>query len=149
MFRQSVKPKKKYKNEDAWLDAIYRKNKEFIVERLHNPHAANTTSPKTQFKQLFREYRAEGYTPTKAIDALEKSSIFTEAKDRLKSNAYAALKKDKEAYQQFRDLTKDERGRYTSIDINDFSYEDGTYVYKNLIVVDFTNSPQEIVVRKI
>ena len=101
------------------------------------------------FVQLVKEYREEGFTPLKAVDALEKSTLFTDIQDRFINNAYSAMKEDKDAYQIFRNLTKNAKGQYTKVDFSKFQYQDGKYIYNNSVVIDFTNSPYSVIVRRL
>lgn len=138
---KALKNKSKYKNTDKWLDAVYRKNKDYIDSRLET---TGNTSKKQVFKKLVNEYMSEGYSPTQAVKKLEKSTVFTDVKDRLKQNAYTAIKNDKEAYKEFRELTKN-KGRYSKVELDKFQYDKdtGNYVYGN-IIISFSNSPYTI-----
>lgn len=154
-LRKGIK-KQNYKTEIEWLNAIYDKNKDLIDSKLF----AIDSTPREQFIGLVKEYRDEGFTPLKAVDALEKSTLFTGIKDRLVNNAYKAIKEDKEAYQTFRNLTKNEKGQYTKVDFSQFEYQKGQYIYHHSIkegdkvidkslVIDFTNSPYNVEVRSL
>ena len=138
---KALKNKGKYKNTNTWLDAVYRNNKELIDSKLET---TGNTSKKQVFKKLVNEYMSEGYSPTQAVKKLEKSTVFTDVKDRLKQNAYTAIKNDKEAYKEFRELTKN-KGRYSKVELDKFQYDKdtGNYVYGN-IVISFSNSPYTI-----
>lgn len=138
---KALKNKSKYKNTNTWLDAVYRNNKELIDNKVET---TGNTSKKQVFKKLVNEYIEEGYSPTQAVKKLEKSTVFTDVKDRLKQNAYKAIKNDKEAYKEFRELTKN-KGRYSKVELDKFQYDKdtGNYVYEN-IVISFSNSPYTI-----
>lgn len=131
-----------YKNTDAWLDAIYRNNKQTIDKELS--FAGNS---KSVFKQMVKEYMAEGLSPTKAVSTIAKSTLFTPEVERLKSNFYEGLKGDKDAYKLFRELTK-ERGKYAKFDPNKLKWnkEDKVYQYDN-VIISFQNSPFGVIVR--
>ena len=96
---RAKKAKYKYKNTDAWLNAVYRNNKTLIDEKLP---AGPGQSSKATFKQWVNAYRAEGNSPVKALRTLSKSEIFTDRATRLKENFLKSLKQDKEAWQTFR-----------------------------------------------
>ena len=130
-----------YKNTDEWLNAVYSKNKKFIDSKIET---TGDTDKGEVFKSLVNEYIEEGYSPKQAVKKLEKSTVFTDVKDRLKQNAYTAIKHDKEAFKQFRELTKN-NGRYTTVDVDKFQYDKdtGNYIYGN-IVISFSNSPYTI-----
>lgn len=132
-----------YKNTDTWLTAVYRNNKELIDSKLIT---TGKEKPVRVFKQIVGEYMDQGLSPTKALKSLEKSTIFTSTKERMVSNAYNALKADKQAYQMFRELTKGEKGRYSKVDLGRFVYDkdQGIYIYDNKVIVSFTNSPYQV-----
>ena len=138
---KALKNKSKYKNTSTWLDAVYRNNKELIDSKVET---TGNTSKKQVFKKLVSEYMAEGFSPTQAVKKLEKSTVFTDVKDRLKQNAYTAIKSDKEAYKEFRELTKN-KGRYSKVELDKFQYDKDTnsYTYGN-IMISFNNSPYTI-----
>lgn len=146
MKLRALKAKKAYKNTDAWLDAVYRKNKQFIDEKI----LPTDTSIRATFKELVKGYMENGYSPVRALDTLTRSTIFTDVDERLRNNAYKALKEDEEAYKAFRALTKDERGRYTAVDLDKFVYDkqSNSYIYGN-VRIKFSNSPYGIIVEVI
>lgn len=97
---RAKKAKYKYKNTNAWLNAVYRNNKTLIDEKLP---AGPGQSSKATFKQWVNAYRAEGNSPVKALRILSRSEIFTERSVRLKENFLKSLKQDKEAFKKFRE----------------------------------------------
>lgn len=133
-----------YKSKDAWLDAVYRSNKETIDKEL----GFDGKSGKKIFKQMVNEYISEGMSPTKAVKTIARSTIFTTTKERLINNFYEGLKGDKEAYKAFRELTK-EKGRYTKFDTEKLVWnaEDRTYIYNSMVIISFQNSPYGVSVR--
>lgn len=136
MKLQAKKIKSKYKNTNAWLDAVYRNNKDIIDNSLI---VTGKTSAKKVFKQLVNEYISEGMSPTKAVKTLSKTTIFTPEVERLKSNAFKGLKGDKAAMKQFRKAI----GWHEKIDEAKMTYDASQhiYVYDNKVTVSFTNSP--------
>lgn len=134
---KAKKAKNKYKNTDAWLNAVYRNNKAIIDKEL-----SFAGKPKTVFKKMVQEYVDEGMSPKKAVSTIAKSTLFTSEKERLQSNFYEGLKGDKDAYKEFRELTK-ERGRYSKFDIDKLSWDktDKVYRYDDNVVISFQNSP--------
>lgn len=145
-LRKGIK-KQDYRNETEWLEAIYEKNRELIDSKVMPVEGTS----KQAFIQLVKEYREEGYTPLKAVDALERSTLFTDIQDRFISNAYTAIKEDREAWQTFRNLSKNAKGQYTKVDFSKFSYDNGQYIYQGAmgkIIIDFTNSPYSVIVKR-
>lgn len=153
-----LKNKSKYKDLDSYLDAVYRKNKEFIDEKMLNDEelelASNRDilkkqSKKRLFKNYVKEYMEEGYSVDKALKMVSNSRVFTEYVELAQENVLEGLKKEfKAAYKRFRELTK-KKGRYTKIDSSKFVYiGNNEYVYED-ILVSFKNSPKAVVVRKL
>ena len=145
-LRQGIK-RKNYRNVDEWIDAIYEKNKSWIDKRIYDTY--DNTPKEEIFRQLIKERMDEGLTPLKAVDNLERSVTFTDVKDRLANNALLAIKADKDAYKEFRELTKNAKGQFTAIDPSKLEYSNGSYIYDNSILIDFTNSPYSIVFRRV
>jgi hypothetical protein len=152
-----LKRKSKYKDLNRYLDAVYRANKELIDEKILNEEELELASnrdilakqnKKTLFKTYIKEYMDEGYTVDQALKKASYSRVFTEYVELAQENTLEGLKEYKEAYKQFRELTK-VNGRYTKIDINKFSYiGNNEYSYGD-IIVSFKNSPKRVVVRKV
>lgn len=133
-----------YKTTEAWIDAVYRNNKEAIDREL----SVDGKSGKRIFKQMVNEYIDEGMSPTKAVKTVARSTLFTSVKERLLNNFYEGLKSDQEAYKTFRELTK-EKGKYTKFDTEKLSWnpQDKVYIYNGVVVISFQNSPYGVIVR--
>ena len=156
---KALKPKSKYKNELAWLKAVYRNNKAIIDAKMSEVNTKEPTSNYMKFKSEVLAYKP--YVKNKDIElastALARSERFTEESERLKTNAINAIRTDidKSNWKLFRELTKDKNGRYTKVDIENLEYQgNNTYFYKNysnmvngepdIIVIAFENSPETI-----
>lgn len=141
MELKALHAKSYYKSTSHWLDAVYRNNKDFIDKRLNvtNPKA----SKKTVFKNLVNEYMDEGLSPTKALNTLSRTTIFTSIPERLRSNALKGIRGDAETFKSFRKLA----GWKTKIDESKFVYdkEQHIYIYDNKVTVSFRNSPFQII----
>ena len=146
MKLRARKGKSRYKNTDKWLDAVYRNNKTLIDEKLKDVSVPKL-SKRTIFKDIVKEYTEQGLSPVKALNKASNSEIFTSKTERLHSNAFSALKADKDAYKTFRELTK-EHGRFTKMDETKLKWENGVYIYGN-IMISFQNSPYGISVGRI
>ena len=133
-----------YKSTDAWINAVYRNNKEVISKEL----GSDGKSAKVIFKQMIKEYMSEGLSPTKAVSTIARSTIFTSTKERLIDNFYKGLKSDLEAYKTFKELIK-EKGKYTKFDTEKLSWnpQDKTYIYGDSVIISFQNSPYGVNVR--
>lgn len=141
---KAKQPKSKYKSTESWIDAVYRNNKVIIDGEL-----ASSGNPRRVFKQIINEYMDEGLSPTKAMQTLARSTIFTTDKERIQNNMWAGLKGDKEAYRLFRELTK-ERGRYTKFDESKLIWDRSqhAYIYSG-VMISFQNSPFGVNVRRV
>lgn len=131
---RAKKAKYKYKNTDAWLNAVYRNNKALIDEKLP---AGPGQSSKATFKQWVNAYRAEGKSPVKALRTLSKSEIFTDRATRLKENFLKSLKQDKEAWQTFRRAVG--WNKKITIDKLTYDYSEHSYKYEDTDVVVYRN----------
>ena len=133
-----------YKSLSHYLDAVYRKNKTRIDAAI--PSGGKGQSSKTRFKQSVMEYMEEGKTANQAIDALERSRVFTSEKEHYERNVLKALKSDKDLYKGFRKAV----GWKEKIDRRNLEYVESDdkytlYRYKNskgqIVYIRFGKSP--------
>lgn len=138
---KAKKTKSKYKSTNSWLDAIYRNNKDIIDKELGGTKAG----AKKTFKAIINEYVEKGYSYTKALSTLARSTTFTPREERIQTNLWSGLKGDKAAYKEFRELTK-EKGKYTKFDRNLLKWDKSQkmYIYNNAVFINFKNSPYGI-----
>lgn len=142
---KALQTKGKYKSTDAWINAVYRNNKSVIDEKLGiNEYTRITTQ--TLFRNMVKEYIRNGYSPTRAVDLLSRTTIFTPRAERLANNALQGLRGDPDAFHQFRKLT----GWKKKVDPSLFRWdkEQKLYIYGETgITVSFKNSPYRVIVR--
>lgn len=142
---KSAKRRKAYKSTDHWLEAVYRKNKKTIDEALDG-----VKNKKAAFKNAVKGYMEEGLSPEKALDTLERSTIFTPEKTRFRKNLLQALK-EKGRYNDFRKMIRGEKGRFAKVILDKFQYDrkQNLYYYYtdlgDIVVIEFTNSPEDII----
>lgn len=142
---KSAKKRKYYKSTDHWLDAVYRKNKAEIDKALDG-----VKNKKAAFKNAVKGYMEEGLSPEKALNTLERSTIFTPEKVRFRRNLLQALK-DFDKYNEFRKMIRGEKGRFAKVYLEKFQYdrEKNLYYYYtdlgDVVVIEFTNSPEDII----
>lgn len=135
--------KSRYKNTDTWLDAVYRQNKDLINEKLRD--IGVNFSKKRIFKDLVKDEMDSGLSPTRALNKLVRSTLFTPEAERFKENALKGLLKEQDNYKTFRNLNRNEKGRFNKYDPDLLKYEgSGVYVYNNIIKIVYSNSPQTI-----
>ena len=149
-----------YKIESAYLDAVYRKNKEYIDS--HTPEGIKKKggSPKAFFKaevrrvmQMQNQMTGKKYTLNRAIKRVANSKMLNPqmtTSDIKANNFQSLLKKDKDTYRQFRNRTR-KGGRFTSFDYSKLKFDayyniDGNngavYIYDDDTVIIEFKSPQ-------
>lgn len=147
---KAKKPLNKYKNPNAWLDAVYRNNKKKIDEAYAD--IPSRLSKKTLFKNNVREYVNRGTASSlpEALSRLERTTIFMTKAQIMYRNAIDGMKrKFPQQYKLFRELTKDWNGRYTTIDPNKLSWDKFSKVYiydapRRKIALNYRNSPERL-----
>lgn len=140
----------KYKDSNAWLDAVYRNNK----KKIDAAYAVipSPLSKKTLFKNNVREYVKRGTARSipEALSKLERTTIFMSKSQIMYRNAIEGIKrKFPKQYKLFRELTKDWNGRYTTIDPNKLSWDKYSKVYiydapRRKIALNYRNSPERL-----
>lgn len=141
---KALQKKGKYKNTDAWINAVYRNNKSVIDDKLQI-NENSKISTQTLFRNMVKEYIKMGLSPIRAVDALSRTTIFTPRWERLQNNAMAGLRNNPDAFYQFRRLT----GWKKKVDPSLFVWdkEQRLYIYGNTgITVSFKNSPRRVIV---
>ena len=140
----------KYKDANAWLDAVYRNNK----KKIDAAYAVipSPLSKKTLFKNNVREYvkRGTAQSSPEALSKLERTTIFMSKSQIMYRNAIEGMKrKFPKQYKLFRELTKDWNGRYTTIDPNKLSWDKYSKVYiydapRRKIALNYKLSPERL-----
>ena len=149
-----------YKNESAYLDAVYRKNKEYIDSHTPEGIKEKGVSPKAFFKaevrrvsEMQNQMTGKKYTLNRAIKRVANSKMLNpqmSTSDIKANNFQSLLKKDKDTYRQFRNRTR-KGGRFTSFDYSKLKFDgyyniNGTngavYIYDDDTVIIEFKSPQ-------
>ena len=140
--RLKAKHKKKfYKNDRAYIEAIYRNNKNYIDERMGEGYRV---SHKTAFINTVKDYMKEQRIgASTAISRFISSEEFTTKGERLHHNLIEGLMGNKEAYKIFKNKTGIKKK--TDIDMNklEYDYNDNIYKYED-VIIDVANSPLTI-----
>ena len=147
---KAKKPLNKYKDPNAWLDAVYRNNKKKIDEAYAD--IPSRLSKKTLFKNNVREYVNRGTASSlpEALSRLERTTIFMTKAQIMYRNAIEGMKrKFPQQYKLFRELSKDWNGRYSTIDPNKLSWDKFSKVYiyaapRRKIALNYRNSPERL-----
>lgn len=155
---KASKNKSRYKTTDSFLNAVYRKNKEYIDSHI-DPALLTKHSPKSVFKFLIKDQMqytnqktGRKYTVYQAMkrvtNSKEMNPSFTTS-DIYHSNFEQLLRKDKTVFKKFRESTR-EKGRYTAYDYSKLNFEgyysvnnsnSAVYRYDDLIIIE-AKSPQ-------
>lgn len=141
--------RKDYSSEEAYLGAIFDANK----TRILTAYQAQVTPGlgKQQFiNNVIATKEITGGTISGALNTVGRSVAFTPEVERFKSNIVTAMKRFGK-YQKFRELTKDERGRYTKFNPSLLRYnrQDNSYVYDGRVQIFTDKSPEDIVLQEL
>jgi uncharacterized protein (DUF4415 family) len=93
-----------YKSLNSYLDAVYKKNKTVIDSKIPSGSGKNQSS-KTRFKRAVKEYMEEGKTANQALDALQKSRVFTSVREHYENNILKTIREDKDLFKKFRKMS--------------------------------------------
>ena len=139
MQLKALKRRSRYKSDSAYLDAVYRNNKEAIDSNIDPNWVKLHKTPKAAFKALVREKMLEkdyttgkNYKINKAIKKLANSKDLNKEwtnKDVMYNNFQQLIKKEKGLSKEFRKRLRDERGRfrkYSPKDLKFLGYYTGT-----------------------
>lgn len=139
---RAAKPRKRYKSDEAYLRAVYRKNKDWINRTAtYKP----TVSMERSFVNSAMDYVRQGKTARQAANILASSAAFAGKNYRGKVNIYNVITQDKKLYSQFKSATKLKKKSDFDIEKLKWSYDLEAYEYEGL-VIDVKNSPFEIVI---
>ena len=138
-----------YMSEESYLDAVYRKNKELIDKSYKKAFEKAGTDIKVlkSFKKYFKsEVRRLQETNSinlkKAVKLYANYPIFKSKGEVGIENFLSGLKKNPEAWNYFRHLNRDEKGRYLSFDPDKLTWINSKLaIYDNKIEVSFLDSP--------
>ena len=122
----SMGRRKDFKSEQEFLEDVFNRNREAIVE------AYGTNAKEEFFKGVRSRKVLKGLNVRQAINDLTKARAFTSYQDIARENLLEVLKKN-DLYNQFRSLTRDKKGRYTSVNIQALKWDkdEQMYVYDN------------------
>lgn len=143
-----------YKSEEGYLDAVYRKNREKI-DKSYSRALENITqrtkvrrTMKSYFKaEVRRVQETNATTLKKAVKLYANYPIFKSRGEVGVDNFLSGMKKNKEAWNTFRQLNRDEKGRYLEFDPSKLKWVNGKEViYDNRIVISFMDSPVAILI---
>lgn len=143
-----------YETEDRYLDAVYRKNKEQIdkafdeTKKLFKQMGNKIGSLKTYFKKQVRLVQEVNQVPlAKAVKLYANYPMFKSRHEVGVDNFLSGLKKDPEAWNYFRHLNRDEKGRFLPFDASKLNWVNSKLViYDNRIEVSFLDSPVGVTV---
>ena len=138
-----------YMSEESYLDAVYRKNKEKIDKAYSKEAKANKLNL-TEYGSLRRRFKervkyvqeSRKVSLRKAVKLYSNFPIFKSRREVGIENFLSGLKKNPEAWNYFRHLNRDEKGRYLSFDPDKLTWINSKLaIYDNKIEVSFLDSP--------
>ena len=144
----ALKPRNKYKNDEAYLKAVYRANKDYIDTNIKDEFVELYGTPQKAFNALVKEQMAstnysEGrnYNLKEAIKKVNNSSEMNKqwSKSEIKANNFKELlKRDKEIWNELRKKEFREKGRFAKYDPSKLKYR-GQYNdgYSNVAVYQY------------
>ena len=135
-FRRS-----RYKNDNTFIDAVYRNNKAFIDSHLGK--TSSRLSVKTRFKHLVKQYiDTQHISAQSAINILASSESMTTAAERMQRNITKAIKSNPSVYKEFKD--KLSLAKKEEIDPSKFiwNYLEEAYEYEDYFI-EIDNSPKD------
>ena len=138
MILRAPKAKKFYKNENAWLNAVYRKNKELID---FSYPAIGGKSSKQMFKNTVKAYKSKGKTTYQAVQLTTHTSAFTSGNPEtsvklFQENIYKGIFSSTTSRNKFLKLLKKEGFNEKDITPQNFRYhkKDKVYTYGNIMI---------------
>ena len=143
-----------YDTEDRYLDAVYRKNKKKI-DAAYLKEAKEKKLDVKSYGSLRRKFKervkyvqeSRKVSLSKAVKLYSNFTIFKSRHEIGVENFLSGLKKNPEAWNQFRNLNRDEKGRYLPFDPDKLKWINGKEaIYDNRIIVSFLDSPVAIVI---
>lgn len=134
-------PRRRYKDDDHFLDAIYRNNKQFIDS--HLPKTNSRISIKDRFKHLTMQYVEQQHISVQsAVDIFASSESMTTAAERMQRNITKAIRRNKTIYEDF----KDKLGLKKKEDLDpskfNWNYQEEAYEYEDYYI-EIDNSPKD------
>lgn len=100
-------------------------------------------------KALKNKEGGRALSARQAIKKTMNNKLFTKESEVFQSNVYEAIKSHKAEYKEFRHLTRDAKGRFTTVDQSNFIYDDtinrngvnyARYTYNDVEIL-LSNSP--------
>lgn len=144
---QGIK-RKNFRSDEEYLSAVYDRNRQAFEEHT----VRGQIMSKDQFVNINLLYKKYGdnkhdkMTLKQTLSKIANSVTFTPYSQRSRENFIRKLKQfggDDSTWRQFRELTKDEHGRYTKFDSEKMVWNSELkgFVYDNRLYIDISNSP--------
>ena len=131
--------RKDFKTEEAFLKDVFARNREVISSVLGDEAESKFIEQVQSLKEL-RDVNVR-----QAIKIVSRYEAFTPKSDIMKENAIQGLK-SWDLYRDFRNLTRDEKGRFTKVDYSKLKWdrESNRYVYDNKVAIVYNDSPKGV-----
>ena len=148
-YFKAVHKKSWYVSEESYLDAVYRKNRERIDKAYFKEAKEQKLDVKAygslrrKFKERVKYFKeSRKVSLSKAVKLYSNFTIFKSRREVGIENFLSGLKKNPEAWNYFRHLNRDEKGRYLSFDPDKLTWINSKLaIYDNKIEVSFLDSP--------
>ena len=135
--------RKRYKNDTAFINAVYRNNKQWIDSHIYGGKPKGAKSIKTAFVNSVKDYmEMNNISAQSAIDILVSSESFTTAAERMQRNITKAIKSNPSVYNEFKKELK--LNKKEDIDPSKFNwnYNEEAYEYEDYYI-QIDNSPKD------
>lgn len=131
--------RKDFKTEEAFLRDVFARNREAISSVLGDKADSKFIEQVQSLKEL------RNVNVKQAINIVSRYKAFTPYEETAKSNVIEAMK-NFDTYQEFRNLTRDEKGRFTKVDMSKLEWDrdSQSYIYNNRVIISFLDSPKRV-----
>lgn len=127
-----------------WAKRVYEANKGVIDESMPKPKFAVYNSEQLFYRAVNAIMKEQDKDVLEAIDHLVRSEVFTPPHERIVNNAISGLKNN--FGNQYKWLASTTRGKFNP-ELYKWNADIKAYVYNGKWVVDYSNSPMEIIIR--
>lgn len=128
-------------SEIDFLKDVFRRNREAITE-VFGEEAESIFIGAVQSVKQVRDVNIR-----QAVNIYSRAKAFTPYEETAKSNVIEAMK-NFDVYQEFRNLTRDEKGRFTKVDMSKLKWDrdSQSYIYNDRVIISFLDSPKRVTI---
>lgn len=131
--------RKDFKTETDFLKDVFARNREAITK------VYGEDAEKTFIDAVLSNKEVKEVNIRQAVTLLSRAKAFTPYEETAKRNVIEAMK-NFDTYQEFRNLTRDEKGRFTRVDMSKLVWDrdSQSYIYNNRVIISFLDSPKRV-----